>query len=327
MARPEEMHFRAGEATLAGTLTLPDEPPPDERRGRYPTVLLLPSYLARTRDGSWDAARHPTWFAAPGPEERPGLLARLADALARQGVASLRYDKRGCGESEGEWAATDLFTLIDDARDALGALRGRPELDLRRTGLVGHGEGAGIVLSVAIGDPAVGALTLIGASARSLRSVLRRGVAERARSEVDREHPVVAALDRASEELIERAERREPEMPLRIGPELVRLRLAASEQAIHTPPQALATMLHRSVTLVHGERDAWSSPDESHLLADALTAAGERPAHELIAGAGHDLAEADDARIGALADDLAARLQPRELPPVLLAIEGSRETG
>jgi hypothetical protein len=40
-----------------------------------------------------------------------------------------------------------------------------------------------------------------------------------------------------------------------------------------------------------------------------------------VAGAGHDLAEADDALIGELAGDLAARIAPRELPPVLLAIE------
>lgn len=321
MARSEVLRFTAGEATLAGTLLLPDG------AGPHPWVVLVPSWLPRDRDGGWDRTRHATWFAEAATGHAPGLLARLAAALAHRGVASLRYDKRGCGESEGEWATTDLFTLIDDARDALGALRGRPELDLRRTGLVGHGEGSSIALSVAIGDPAVGALTLVGASARSLRSVLRRGVAERARSGVDRQHPIVAALDRASEELIERAERREPEMALRIGPELVRLRLAAWEQAIHTPPQALATMLHRSVTLVHGEHDAWSSPDESLLLSEALSAAGERPGHELITGAGQDLVEADDGRIGALAEDLAARLQPRELPPVLLAIEGSRETG
>ena len=67
-------------------------------------------------------------------------------------------------------------------------------------------------MSVAIGDPAIGAVGLIGPPARSLRDVLRRGVAERSRTGVDREHPLVAALDRVAEELIERAERREPTM-------------------------------------------------------------------------------------------------------------------
>ncbi len=206
-----------------------------------------------------------------------GLLARLAEALAAHGVASLRVDPRGCGASEGVWEATSLFTRIDDARDMLAAIRGHPQLDLRRTGMVGHGEGAALALSVAIGDPAVSALTLIGPSARSWRDVLRRGVAERSRTGTDRQHPVVRALDRWSEEIIERAERREERIDLPIrGAGTLDLALAGVEQAIHTPPLALATMLHRSVALVHGVDDTWADPDESVLLFEALTEAGNR---------------------------------------------------
>ena len=131
-------------------------------------------------------------------------------------MASLRYDPRGCGESDGSWEQSDLFSRIDDARDAIGAMRSRRELDLRRTAIVGHGEGAAIAMSVAIGDPAIGAVGLIGASARGYRDVLRRGVAERGRSGRDREHPIVAALDRSAEELIERAERRERTMAIEL---------------------------------------------------------------------------------------------------------------
>lgn len=319
MAHSEVLRFTAGTATLEGTLLVPDA------EERHPWAVLLPSWLPRDRDGGWDRSRHAGWFAEPAADPPPGLLARLATALLEQGVATFRYDKRGCGASDGEWGSVDYFTLIDDARDALGALRGRPELDLRRTAFIGHGEGAGIALSVAIGDPAVGALTLIGASARSLRDVLRRGVAERARTGVDRQHPLVAALDRASEELIERAERGEQDMSLRIGAGTTSLALRRWEQATRTPSLALATMLHRSVSLVHGEADAWADPDESRLLAQAMP---QPPASvQLVAGAGHELAEAGGDRIGAVAEDLARRLHPVELPPVLLAIEGDRQTG
>lgn len=321
MPRAEELSVRAGEATLAGTLLLPDEPPPADRRGRYPNVLLLPSWLPRDRDGAFDRAGHPGWFAEEGPMGAPGLLARLADALAARGVASLRCDPRGSGASDGDWETTALFTRIDDARDMLAAMRSHGALDLRRTGIVGHGEGATLALSVAIGDPAVGALTLVGAAARSQREVLRRGVAERARTGVDRQHPIVAALDRWSEDMVERAERREPSVSLRVGGKWLALGLAGLEQAIHTPNRALATMLHRSVTLAHGELDPWADPDESGLLLAALREAGNDPLLHLIPGSGHDLAEAGDAVIGDLAEDLASRLEPRELPPVLLAIE------
>jgi uncharacterized protein len=307
------VHFLAGEAFLAGTLQVPDG------SGRHPGVLLLPSYLARDRDGSWDRVGHPAWFS---PDEGDGLLARLAAALAARGIASLRYDKRGCGRSDGSWEQSDLFTVIDDARDAIGWLRGRRDLDLRRTGVVGHGEGAAVAISVAISDPVIGALTLLAGAARSWRDILRRGVAERTRTGIDRQHALVAAIDRAAEELIEAADRRERSRMLHLaGGEAVELNLAAWEQAIHTPPLALASMLHRSVTLVHGDADAWVDADEGRLLQATMAAGGERPDLRIAPGAGHDFALASDALIGELADDLAARLLPRDLPPVLLAIE------
>ena len=318
MSRSEELNVRAGDASLAATLLLPDASLAAD--GPDPTVLLLPSWLPRDRDGRYDRVGHPAWF---GPDDgASGLLARLADALAERGVASLRADPRGCGRSDGAWETVSLFTKIDDARDLLAAMRGRSELDLRRSGIVGHGEGAGIALAVAIGDPVISALTLIGAPARSFRDTLRRAAAERGRSGEGHEHPIVAAVDRWSEDLIERAERHEMSitLPLRRGA-TVTLDLAPIEQAIRTPPLALATMLHRSVALVHGSRDAWVDPEEARLLAASLPADEEPALLRIIAGAGHDLAEADDVTIGELADDLAARLLPRDLPPVLVAIE------
>lgn len=325
MPRSEELRVRAGDDTLAATLLLPDGPADVGAPGRYPNVLLLPSWLPRDRDGAYDRIGHPGWFAAVPLGSQPGLLARLAEALALRGVASLRADPRGCGASEGSWEGVTLFARIDDARDQLAAMRGRAELDLRRSGIVGHGEGAGIALAVTIGDPAVSALTLIGASARSWRETLRRAAATRGRDGTDHEHPIVVAIDRWSEELIEHAERREANLTIPLhGAGSVTLALAAYEQAIHTPPLALATMLHRSVALVHGGADRWADADESALLAAALMDAGNEPGSRLIAGAGHDLAEASDELIGEVAADLADRLLPRDLPPVLLAIEEMR---
>jgi pimeloyl-ACP methyl ester carboxylesterase len=310
-----DIRLRAGDASLAGTLTMA------QGTGRRPWALLIGSWMPRDRDGDWDRARHPGWFAPRDADAPRGLLARMADALAERGVASLRVDPRGCGASDGEWETTALFTRIDDARDAIGAMRSRPELDLRRTAIVGHGEGAGIALSVAIGDPAIGAVALVGASARSLRTILRAGVAERGRTGADHEHPIVAALDRSSEELIERADRRETILDLDVGTDRVAIGLAAWEQGFHTPPLALATMLHRSTVLLHGAADAWADSEESRLLEAILREGGNDPVLRLADGAGHDLVEAGEEVIGSFADDLVARMEPRELPPVLLAIE------
>ena len=314
MVQSHDVTFRAGDASLAGTLTLP------AGEGRHPWVLLIGSWLPRDRDGGWDRTRHPSWFSATVSQD-VGLFSRLADLFADHGVASLRYDPRGCGASEGEWERTALFTRIDDARDAVGAMRSRPELDLRRLALIGHGEGAGIALSIAIGDPVVGALGLIGPSARSLRTVLRAGVAARGLDGADRQHPLVAAFDRASEELIERADRREQRMTVDIGGEAAVLELAAWEQAFHTPPLALATMLHRPVVIAHGADDAWAPSAEGRLLAQVLADAGNDPMLTIVPRAGHDLAEADDVALDAFVAAVVERMAPRELPPVLVAIE------
>ena len=321
MPRPVAVPFRAGDLTLAGTLTLPDA-----SAERHPWALLLPSFGPRDRDGGFDRDGHPGWFAERTDGER-GLLARLAVALAGAGVASFSYDPRGCGASEGSWEGSDLFSRIDDARDAIAAMRSYGGLDLRRCGVVAHGEGALLGISATIADPVLSAMTLIGAPARSVRDVMRRGAAERARTGTDLAHPFVAALDRGMEELIERAARHEAEMPLVIGGQPARIGLAAWRQAFDTPGLALATMLHRSVSLVHGELDAWVDPEESELLAEVLRAGGNAPLLRRVPGCGHDLAEASDELIAAIATDLAERLVPHELPPVLLAIEGEPPTG
>ena len=80
-------------------------------------------------------------------------------------------------------------------------------------------------------------------------------------------------------------------------------------------------MLHRAVVVAHGTADAWVDVSESTLLADVLREAGNDPLLLTLPGAGHDLAEADDAAIASVASALADRLEARELPPVLLAIE------
>jgi len=72
-------------------------------------------------------------------EHKPFLV--IADALTRRGIAVLRFDDRGVGGSSGsrEEATSDDYT--DDALAAVAFLKGRPDIDGARIGLVGHSEG------------------------------------------------------------------------------------------------------------------------------------------------------------------------------------------
>ncbi|SMD27368.1 alpha/beta hydrolase [Kibdelosporangium aridum] len=108
---------------LAGTLTLP------AGVGPHPAVLCVPGSGKIDRDSN--AAR-----------VRMDLGRPLATALARLGIASLRYDRRGVGATPGDWHTVGFLDNRADAAAALRALRGHPEIHSHAVGVLGHSEGA-----------------------------------------------------------------------------------------------------------------------------------------------------------------------------------------
>lgn len=116
--------------TLGATLTVPRTP-------ARPDVVVLIA-------GSGPQTRHVDMFGHH-------MFDVLADHLARQGVAVLRYDKRGVARSTGDFYGHTLANLEDDAYAAVRALAARKEF--RRIGLVGHSEGAEIAAAVAARHP------------------------------------------------------------------------------------------------------------------------------------------------------------------------------
>ena len=57
---------------------------------------------------------------------KPSLV--LADALNRRGIAVLRFDKRGVGQSTGDLASATLLDLAGDAAAAVAWLQAQPEI-------------------------------------------------------------------------------------------------------------------------------------------------------------------------------------------------------
>ena len=115
----------AGGVRLNGTLRLPTG------AGPFAAVVLLPERGAN--------AANPT-------SADNQLLIRLADYLVSQGIAVLRLNERGQGGSEGLVSSATLAERATDAIAALNYLRTRPQLDVTRLGLIGHGEGANVAL-------------------------------------------------------------------------------------------------------------------------------------------------------------------------------------
>ena len=119
----EDVRFESDGVTLVGTLTLP----PNE--GPHPAVVLVSGSGPQDRDEALGG----------GIAIRPFRL--LADALTRAGVAVLRYDDRGVGESTGTFSAATLDDFANDAEAAIAYLTAREEVDPGRIGLLGHSEG------------------------------------------------------------------------------------------------------------------------------------------------------------------------------------------
>ena len=85
----------------------------------------------------------------------------LSDHFTRRGIAVLRYDDRGVGESQGDFATA---TSPDFATDALAGVRylaSRPEVDGALVGIAGHSEGGLIAPIAATDSPDVGFIVLM----------------------------------------------------------------------------------------------------------------------------------------------------------------------
>lgn len=124
----EYLVFHNGGVKLAGSLYVPRAP------GTHTAVVLL--------HGS-------------GPQTRWGTLRFIADRLARSGVAAFIYDKRGCGESGGDWRTASYVDLAKDAVAAIDVLRRHKNIDDSRIGIWGHSEGGNIAPLIASLSPNV----------------------------------------------------------------------------------------------------------------------------------------------------------------------------
>ncbi len=149
----EEVRVTNAEAgiTLAGTLTLPREP------GPHPAVVLV--------SGSGPQDRDETVFG-----HRPFLV--LADHLTREGFAVLRYDDRGVGESEGDFAPATSEDFVTDVLAAVAYLGGRDEVANDAIGIIGHSEGGLVAPLAAVASPDVGFIVMMAGPGVTGREII-----------------------------------------------------------------------------------------------------------------------------------------------------------
>src|SRR6266545_4035406 len=144
-ALSRDVAFESAGLRLAGSFTEPD------RAGPNPAVLLLAGSGQSDRDDN-------------APKLRIDVLHQIAEFLALNGFASLRFDKRGVGASEGNYWKTGFDDRVTDAAAGLAWLRSQKDVDTDRVFVLGHGEGASLAIRLAGTDaPTAGVILLAGA--------------------------------------------------------------------------------------------------------------------------------------------------------------------
>ena len=145
--RSKEKNVPAKEVgiTLTGTITIPRLKGADKSAG-YPAVVMV---------------------SGSGPQDRNETIGKhkpfevIAHFLAENGIASLRYDDRGVGESTGNFL---IATTEDFAKDAVAVWKHAktlPNIDPDRLGLLGHSEGGMIGPMAASWEPGIAFLILL----------------------------------------------------------------------------------------------------------------------------------------------------------------------
>lgn len=127
----QQLSIPAGDVTLGATLAIP------AGVAKPNVAILVHGSGPATRDEEVEGHR---------------IFAVLADHLARQGIAVLRYDKRGISRSTGDYQNHTQQQLADDLAAVVDAVRARGQF--RHLGLIGHSEGPMIAAAVAARQPA-----------------------------------------------------------------------------------------------------------------------------------------------------------------------------
>ncbi len=262
--RSEEVKFDSVSVRLAGTLLLPKL----EAGKRAPAVLIIAGSGPTPRDG-----------VRIGEVEQ-FIYRDLAEYLAGQGYAVLRYDKRCVGASTCK-PKSSFDAYVDDARDAVGYLRSRAEIDPAKVFVLGHSEGGFIGSVVASNDDTLAGLVLAASPGRTMNKLLRDQLQARMKEAGKPEAEIaafIAKLDRivraltsgVREGLAEQLDAKDPNDVILLS--LVNQPDFVVPLLINDPLQIVNTV-KVPVLILQGEKDLQVSVRDAQFLNEALNRA------------------------------------------------------
>jgi pimeloyl-ACP methyl ester carboxylesterase len=126
----EKLAFDSGDVELAGSLLLPAG-----SEGPFPAVVMLHGAGPDTREVFWRTGDAETFLQA--------------------GLAVFIYDKRGTGQSAGDWQTASIEDLAEDALAAVRLVRQQPNIRPDQVGLFGVSQGGRLTPTAAAGSDEV----------------------------------------------------------------------------------------------------------------------------------------------------------------------------
>lgn len=257
-------------------------------------------------------------IAGSGPTDRNGdsavmpgqidTLRNLAQTLSDDGVASLRYDKLGTGQTGlGHYATdptkVDIGVFQDEATGALNFLAGQSGVDRDHLMVLGHSEGALYAMMLATAAPATGpvvrALGLVEPASRRILDLVSEQVHAQADAAVRsgrltaaQAAQSTAAIDNAIQEFRTTGNVPPDEPPaLRSVINAANAHALSQEDAID--PAALAAKLPRAmpVLVTCSDADLQITCQDVDSLVSALTGAGTKTDYVHLTGVNHVLKE------------------------------------
>lgn len=152
MAMKEKKVTIKGNVSIGATVSYPDD------GGKYPAIVLIMGTGKTDRDGNEKGFR-------------TDLYKNFAEMFAEYGFVSVRYDKRGTYQTEGNYNTAGLSDLIDDAISVIQYTKSLPYVDETRVIVCGHSEGAMIATLLSSKEDTAG-LLLLGGAATCMKDAL-----------------------------------------------------------------------------------------------------------------------------------------------------------
>jgi glucose/arabinose dehydrogenase/alpha-beta hydrolase superfamily lysophospholipase len=266
------VQFASAGLKLGGSLALPQSP-----GNRLPAVLMIAGAGPVDRDEN------------PVGGGKLNVFNQIAYYLAQQGIASLRYDKCGVGESQGDFETASMDDLVQDAQSALAYLKTRPEIDPARVFLLGHSEG-GVLAPILAAEAQVAGLIVIAGPARPLDQALLWDQENELRAngvqglplqrELEKQRQFIAFVKQSQGEWSDYTfEQAKAAIPLLANEQEWKDWQSAGalswyRQHFQHDPLETIRRVHASVLILQGTKDLFLSPEDPQRLAAALRDAG-----------------------------------------------------